>query len=108
MTKLWLDELTAPPIPGWTWVRSVEEAMDLMETGAVTHASLDGDLSTEMSEGRKLVSWMAERDLWPSEELAIHSANPVAVEHMAAIVARYGPFDREGASARFRRWGDEA
>ena len=106
--KLWLDELSEPPTLEWTWVRTVEEAMDLMETGAVTHASLDSDLSTDMSAGRKLVSWMAERDLWPTEELAIHAANPVAVEQMAGIVARYGPFDREGASARFRRWVDEA
>jgi two-component sensor histidine kinase len=93
--KLWLDDVREPPDLGWTWVKTVTEAIRVMETGKVTHASLDHELGEDQPEGRRLVLWMAENDIWPSESLNIHSGNVVGVQYMTGVVERYGPFERE-------------
>ncbi len=100
--KLWLDDLRAPP-DGWTWVKTAAEAEALLRTGQVTDASLDNDLGDGEPEGRRLVLWMCEHDVWPRESIAVHSANPVAWDYMFGMIERYGPFRRVGASHRFRR-----
>jgi hypothetical protein len=52
--RLWLDDLR--PVPeGWTWVKTVGEAISLMESGDVTEASLDHDLGEGIGEGHRLV-----------------------------------------------------
>lgn len=108
MTRIWLDDLREPPDERWTWVKTTQEAIDLLTAESVTHASLDNDLGLDVPEGRTLVLWMAEHDAWPSEEIAIHSANPVAFEYMAGVIERYGPFDRTGPGrTQFRRWEGE-
>jgi hypothetical protein len=105
--RLWLDDVRDPPDPGWTWVKTVDEAIKLIETREVSHASLDHDLGQDedggqLPEGRTFVYWMAEHDVWPSEEVTIHSANPVGIDYMAGMIERYGPFDRV-ADTRFVR-----
>jgi len=71
--------------------------------GEISEASLDNDLGEGVAEGRKLVLRMAEHDLWPTQSLAVHSANPVSVEYMEGVIERYGPFERVGRSQTFRR-----
>lgn len=92
--KLWLDDIREPPDCTWTWVKTVPEAVLVMTRGEITHASLDNDLGEDETEGRKLVLWMAEHDVWPIEEISIHSANPIAADYMRSMVERYGPFRR--------------
>lgn len=79
-----------------------------MNTGGVIEASLDHDLGYDpegglLPEGRVLVSWMAERDIWPTETIAVHSANVVGVRHMIGMIERYEPFERVGYATRFVR-----
>lgn len=50
MVKLWLDDVRPAP-PGWTHVRSVNEALALLATGTVTAASLDHDLGEFAADG---------------------------------------------------------
>jgi hypothetical protein len=103
--KLWLDDVRTPPDETWTWVKTVAEAILLMQAG-VSEASLDHDLGTDeqgtgLPEGRALVYWMAEHNCWPSEAIAVHSANVVGVQYMVGMIARYGPFLRLGSTTRF-------
>jgi hypothetical protein len=106
--KLWLDDLRTPPDDTWTWVKTVDDAITLMKTGAVAEASLDHDLGQDdqgqqLPEGRRLAYWMAENDCWPTESIAVHSANVVGVEYIVGVVERYGPFGRIGRTTRFVR-----
>jgi hypothetical protein len=103
--KLWLDDLRTPP-DGWVWAKTVDEAIDLFNDHVVTDASLDNDLGTDaegnpLSEGRHLALWMAENDHWPTNTIAVHSANPVGVDYMLGVITRYGPFIRDGRTTRF-------
>lgn len=43
MIDLWLDDIRPAP-DGWTWVKTVDEAKKLLETGTVRAMSLDHDL----------------------------------------------------------------
>lgn len=100
--KLWMDDLRPAP-DGWTGARSVNEAIALMRTGEVTHASLDhdlGDYAHDGGDGWRLVDWMAENDAWPVVELSVHSMNPVGARRMLETVDRYGPYapDRRAGS----------
>lgn len=87
MINLWLDDPRPAP-EGWTWVKTVPEAIELMESGEVKEASLDNDLGEGEIEGRKLVLWMAEHDCWPVV-IHVHSANVVASVYMTAMIKRY-------------------
>ena len=89
---MWLDDLRPAP-EGWLRVYTVEQAQAMMLQGQVSCASLDNDLGEGLLEGRQLALWMAEQNLWPAQHLSLHSANPVAVEYMSGIVARYGPYN---------------
>jgi hypothetical protein len=100
--KLWLDDVR--PVPdGWTWAKTVEEAVSLMESADVEEASLDHDLGEGFEEGHRLVLWMVENDTWPSEALSVHSSNPPGAERMCAIIERYGPYRRVPGTRRFVR-----
>lgn len=91
--RLWLDDWRPAP-EDWTWVKTAAEAVDLLKTGKVTRASFDNDLGHDQVEGRKVILWMAENRAWPSEGVAVHSANPVAAEYMIGLIERYGPYRR--------------
>ncbi len=74
--KLWLDDLRPPP-EGWMWARTVEEAMPHLRSGEVAEASLDHDLGEGVEEGHRLVLWMAEHGIWPTQAVSVHSSNPL-------------------------------
>lgn len=103
--RLWLDDVRPAP-DGWRWAKTLEAARALLETGSVVEASLDHDLGTdergdELPAGRKLVLWMCEHGVWPRDGVSIHSANVVGVQHMAALIERYGPYRALPGRRRF-------
>lgn len=89
--RLWLDDERDPAVhrPGeaWVWVKTVDEAKQLMRRHPVMALALDNDLGEgedgrEGLEGYYLTVWLAEHDLWPTEEIIVHSQNSVAAERM--------------------------
>ncbi len=101
--KLWVDDVRTPP-EGWAWAKTIEEAAPLLENGGVVEASLDHDLGEgDGREGYDLLLWMAERGVWPSEGLAVHSSNPPGAERMCGVIERYGPYRRVPGTRRFVR-----
>ena len=97
--KLWLDDLRPPP-EGWAWARTVEEAIPHLRSGEVSEASLDHDLGEGVEEGHRLVLWMAEHGIWPTQAISVHSSNPPGAEMMAAVIERYGPYRRVPGTRR--------
>ena len=73
----------------WTVVRNIDDARELLLTGKVTHISLDNDLGDGFEEGHKLLSWMIENDIWPSDFVEVHSANIARAPHMKADIERW-------------------
>jgi hypothetical protein len=93
MMKLWLDDLRPAP-EDWYWVKSVDEAKTALESGDVLYASLDHDLGDpDAPTGYDFCLWMAEFDIWPTEVVTVHSANPVGAKRMCGVVDRYGPYE---------------
>ena len=98
--RVWLDDLRPAP-EGWEWARTVDEAIALLCTNEVLEASLDHDLGEEVDEGYRLVLWMAEHEVWPSEGITVHYANPPGVLRMCGVIERYGPYHRVPGTRRF-------
>jgi hypothetical protein len=88
--KLWLDDMRKPPNASWTWVTTVEAAKWYLHHETVEVASLDNDLGEGQPEGRTLVRWMAERQIWP-QHVEVHSSNVPAADYMRAMIERYMP-----------------
>lgn len=95
--NLWLDDIRDPSYWGrpegltWTWVETVDQAKQLLKTGRVAIASLDNDLGYA-EEGRDLVRWMAEFDIWPTSACYVHTSNAPAYKYMKGMIDRYGPY----------------
>lgn len=91
--KIWLDDLRSPPDDTWHWCTTTWCARGLLSLygGEITEMSLDNDLGECHEEGRKLIRWMCETSRWPSGDITIHSANPVAGEYMRGMIDRYRP-----------------
>ena len=99
--KLWLDDLRPPwkyGFVGWDWAKTADEAIALLETGKVTEASLDHDLSYEATlgkwEGEKtgydVVLWMEQNKVFPPGGVTIHSLNSAGSVRMKAVLEKYG------------------
>lgn len=93
--KVFLDDIRQPEqIFGdganeeWVVVKTIEEVMGLLKQGNITHLSLDNDLGMLYREGHELIPWMAENDCWPSEEVYVHTANPVWEARMLQDIDR--------------------
>lgn len=83
--KVYLDDERPAP-PGWQQVRWPEDAIRMLETGDVTHISLDHDLGDDdRGTGYDVVLWIekavATRAFKPPE-ITVHSANTSAREKM--------------------------
>src|ERR1017187_3449960 len=87
--KLYLDDLRTVPNSSWVLVRTVEECQELLIKGDVDTISMDNDLGLDYTEGRQLVLWMCENDIWPKNKPLVHSANVIASEYMRAMIDRY-------------------
>lgn len=93
-SSVWLDDVRQPPV-GWIWVRTPEDAIDLLKSGRVTVLSLDHDLGLATPDaertGYDVLRWLeaeigAGRWKFPLPELRIHSANPVGVARMRRAI----------------------
>jgi hypothetical protein len=106
--RLWHDDVRPPP-PGWIWVRTNQEAKEVLLTGIVLEASLDHDLGLHDVElpddideqmdvlcargqaeetGFDLCVWMVENNLVPPR-VRIHSWNPPGAARMAGALSTY-------------------
>lgn len=91
--KVWLDDVREAP-EGWIHIRTPEEAIDLLRSGAVEEISLDHDLGIFTEEGEAtgydVLLWIeaevAARRLNPPV-MHVHSANPVARRRMGQAIA---------------------
>jgi len=98
--KLWLDDVRDPKDwghIGWVWVKTYDEAVQMLRTGQVKMASLDHDLSLAATlgypcgekTGYDVVCWMEEHDVWPRYGVQVHSMNPVGAERMRKVIAKH-------------------
>lgn len=97
---LWLDDIRPPwqhGFMGAEWAKTAEEAIALLQTGKVTFASLDHDLSEEATigmpkpgepTGYSVVSWMEEHDVWPKKGVRVHSLNPDGKQRMLKVIQK--------------------
>lgn len=105
--KLYLDDVRMPP-PGWTVVRTLDEAKAALIDG-VGRASLDHDLGwcaecskdtaihgyatvigscSHVGTGYDLVCWMEATGHWPKQKPLVHSANPSGAARMRQAIDR--------------------
>ena len=118
---MWLDDIRDPKEYGGigaVWVKTYDEAINMLKTGKVTFASLDhdigacqdcidhnyhiGDMTTAETTfynrcphektGYSVVCWMEENNVWPEKGCRVHSANPVGKQRMEQVIqAHYFP-----------------
>ena len=97
--KLWLDDIRDPNhhgCIGWTWVKTADEAIAMLDTGLVEEASLDHDLTVDQTLGKNdgektgytVVCWMEANGVWPSKGVRVHSQNPVGRKRMEDVIRR--------------------
>lgn len=81
----------------WVIARSVQSVQELLNLGLVNDLSLDHDLgynskSGELNaNGRTLVMWMIENNIWPKGEITIHSQNLIKAIEMKADIDKFRP-----------------
>jgi len=92
---VWLDDERDPTEPAIQrgsgargdeiWVKTVPEAIALLQQGNVASISLDNDLGEGLEEGYKVADWIEEAafngEIQPIE-LKVHSANPSRADYM--------------------------
>ena len=108
MVNIYVDDERPTPAGFDVRTYTVEQTLAKLQTSDVDLLSLDNDLGSLhwMHEGRYIVLWLAEqlnlfgRSYFP-RRVAIHSANPVAREYMAATLLRYGPYRFDAATQTF-------
>lgn len=115
---LWLDDFRNPAAHGYIfarWAKTYEEAIQLLQIGEITFASLDHDLGacpdcTEKmlhigdmltpettffnhcpheKSGHDVVCWMEENNIWPIDGCKIHSMNPVGRDRMNQVIEKH-------------------
>lgn len=104
--KLWLDDIRNPAQtydpqdercnmwsgPDVVWVKTAKNAIEQLQTGQVTHISLDHDLGYPLDEvgtGYLVACWIEEHaanGALPPIKWAVHSANPVGVRKMKSAL----------------------
>lgn len=108
--KVWLDDIRIPENwehPGWTWVKTADECIELLKKGNVEEISLDHDLGEvngkQEKTGYSVICWIENQvgedtGFLPPRTMESHSANTtgyekieVAIEHVAAMmVEKFG------------------
>lgn len=88
--KLFLDDERIAP-DGWTQVRWPDEAIKLLQTGVVTHLSLDHDLGDDLrGTGYDVLLWIEQesalRGFIPPARMEVHSANPAGRKRMLSAI----------------------
>jgi hypothetical protein len=93
---LWLDDRRPAPSE-WRWVKTVAEAIALMQEEDVEAMSLDHDLDDASSAGANeheptglaFVEWMVANRKWPKQKPLVHSANDAGRERMKALIDQH-------------------
>lgn len=88
--KIYLDDERIAP-EGWVQVRWPDEAIKLLQTGTVTHLSLDHDLGDDRrGNGYDVLLWIEQQvalyKFTPPAKIDVHSANPAAHKRMLAAI----------------------
>lgn len=83
--KVWLDDLRPAP-DGWLRVKTVNHAINLLQTNKVTEISLDHDLGyADKKTGYDVMLWIEEQVIknnFTAPKIRIHTANSSAREKM--------------------------
>jgi hypothetical protein len=106
---LWLDDVRRPPSNYEWWAKTVDEAIEYLSTGKVTHCSLDHDLADEHYKsiggygeaaldrsrykertGYDVIRWMVETGNWCAD-ITIHTMNPAGRRDMTNLLANRAP-----------------
>lgn len=88
--KVYLDDERIAP-EGWIQVRWPDEAIKLLQTGTVSHLSLDHDLGDDQrGTGYDVLIWIRQEvalcKFTPPTKIEVHSANPAARKRMLAAI----------------------
>jgi hypothetical protein len=97
---LWLDDIRNPfhhGAIGAVWAKTYEEAIELLQSGEVTIASLDHDLNMDQTmgvdnkehTGYDVLVWMELNDVWPINGVQVHSQNPSGRIRMLQVVQKH-------------------
>ncbi len=92
--KIWLDDKRQPPNGGWTWVKTGEEAIEVMKGNNIREISFDHDLGEGMS-GYDVAKWiegMAYSDAIDKILWRVHSDNPVGRKNIETAMNRADSF----------------
>lgn len=115
VTDLWLDDERKPPTFSdcgifWTWIKTVDEAIEILKTKTVEFCSLDHDLAYEhyhefilsQQENREfdrtkfkektgydILLWMESNNIWPNAGIRIHTMNTVGKLTMLSVVQNH-------------------
>jgi hypothetical protein len=100
LQRIWLDDVRRPPSEEWTWVKSVDEAIEVLESGTVVEASLDNDLHPFEHDGLEVVEWMIEHRVFP-RLVTVHTDNRFASTMMCGLLERSGYRGMPGRPRRF-------
>ncbi len=87
--KIFLDDIRTPPGKDWELSKSAQDCVTHLNTGKVTHLSLDHDLGEDLT-GYDVLVWL-ERYIVDNPEfkipaIFIHTANPVGRQKMIAAL----------------------
>jgi hypothetical protein len=85
--KLWLDDLRPAP-QGWTLATTVAQAIALLRSGRVTHASLDYHLIGH-EKGHEVATFIKDEAFagrLPRLAWAVHTSDPRGAEHLREIL----------------------
>ena len=94
--KVYLDDERPTP-EGWVGTRWPDETIEKLETGEVTHLSLDHDLGgwnmVNEPTGMDVLLWLEDqigRELWkfPLPLITLHTANPAARQRMKQALCK--------------------
>lgn len=95
MIKIFLDDCRLPSHvyktsdSDWVIVKTAEETIHYLSTGQVSHLSLDNDLGDDQPEGYTVVDWMIKYNIWPTDEVYVHSQNVVRRQYMISQIQKY-------------------
>ncbi len=97
--KLFLDDERDPVDDEWIIVRTIEEAIEVIEAkGLPSFISFDHDLGENQKTGFDLAKWIIDWDikfdiLTPENfDFYVHSQNPIGKENIEGIFASYFRF----------------
>lgn len=102
---LWLDDERDPNSPTTqtlfhatgqeVWVKTAQEAISLLQTGKITHISLDHDLGEHSDTGMTVAKYIEEaafHGTLPRLEWTVHSMNPIGRKNMEAALTNANRF----------------